>query len=131
MTGPEGFAIRQLVLSKGKVQSEAWFDERNQPVPMMEGDVYKVEYTYDKRGNVNRKKYYDQYDRPVTCTEGYSIVYMEYDELNRIIYEKFYGTAGFAIDLADGTVSRRYTYDLDGNVKVTRYGYQDKAIGVE
>ena len=104
-------------------------DENEQPVPAEEDTYYRVEYTYDKMGNINREKYYDQDGQPIRCKAGYAIVYREYDKYNRIVYEKYYDTDGFAIMLEDGAVSHRYEYDEKGNlIKDTRYDYGDHEV---
>lgn len=98
--GEEGFVTRVWIMNKDKVITESWFDADGQPMTI--GDTYcRVEYTYDKIGNINREKYYDAEGKPIRCLAGYAIVYREFDEYNRIVYEKFYDTDGFAIRLQD------------------------------
>ena len=94
------------------------------------GDTYfRVDYTYDKAGNINREKYYDAEGKAVRCLKGYSIVYREYDSYRRVIYEKFYDTDGFAIMLEDGAVSYRYVYNEDGElIRTTKYDYGDHEV---
>ena len=116
--GEDGFVTRVQTLSKEKVISVAWLDEN-----------YRVEYTYDKMGNINREKYYGADGNPVRCSKGYAIVYREFDVYNQVVYEKFYDTDGFAIMLEDGAVSYRYEYDDAGNViKKTKYDYYDHEV---
>ena len=126
--GEEGFVTRVRVMSKDKVIAESWFDADGQP--MTTGDTYyRVEYTYDNIGNVNREKYFDAEGKPVRCQAGYAIVYREFDEFNRVVYEKFFDTDGFAIMLEDGSVSRRYQYDDDGNlIQITKYDFGDHEV---
>ena len=58
-----------------------------------------------------------------------TIVYREFDDFNRVVYEKFYDTDGFAIMLADGAVSYRYTYDENGKLTETKkYDYGDHEV---
>ena len=98
-------------------------------MPIGNEPYYKVEYTYDKAGNVNREKYYDADGSPVRCSGGYSIVYREFDDFNRVAYEKFYDTDGFAVILEDDAVSYRYEYDEDGNmIRKTKYDYYDHEV---
>ena len=79
--------------------------------------------------NINLIKNYDAEGYPVRCRAGYSIVYREYDGMNRCVYEKFFDVDGFAIALEDGTVAYRYEYDQNGDlIKATRYYYFDKEI---
>ena len=85
-------------------------------------------YTYDK-GNINREKYYDLNGQPIRCKAGYAIVYREFDVYDRVVYEKYFDTDGFAIMLEDGAVSHRYEYDEDGNlIKTTKYDYGDHEV---
>ena len=127
--GEEGFVTRVRVMNKDKIVSERWYNENNNPMPLGEETYCRVDYTYDQKGNVNREKYYDAENQPVCCAAGYAIVYREYDALNRVSYEKFYGTDGFAIRLADGTVSYRFQYDDEGNLlKTTRYDFADHEL---
>ena len=73
----------------------------------------------------------DAEGQPVCCLAGYAIVYREYDAYNRVAYEKFYGTDGFAVMLEDGAVSYRYTYDDDGNLlQIMKYDFADHEVGV-
>ena len=127
--GEDGFVTRVQTLSKEKVISVAWLDENGEPMPL-QGETYsKVEYTYDKAGNINREKYYGADGNPVRCSKGYAIVYREFDVYNQVVYEKFYDTDGFAIMLEDGAVSYRYEYDDAGNViKKTKYDYYDHEV---
>ena len=125
----EGYVTRIRQMSKDKVISESWYDENGNPVSPG-GETYcRVDYTYDKAGNVNREKYYDAEGKPVRCLGGYAIVYREFDAYNRVVYEKFYDTDGFAIMTAEGVVSYRYTYDDDGRmIQRTAYDYFDHEI---
>ena len=128
VTGEEGFVTRLRVMSGNKTIAVTWRDENDNPVPYGDDTYYQVTYTYDK-GNINREKYYDQYGNPIRCKAGYAIVYREFDVLNRVVYEKFYDTDGFAIMLEDGAVSYRYQYDDDGKIiKITKYDYGDHEV---
>ena len=92
-------------------------------------NYYTVEFTYYQNGNVKTEKYYDQNGAPVLCKKGYSIVYREYDEFDRVVYEKFYGTDGFATILEDGAACYRYEYNNAGElVKTVKYDYWDKEV---
>ena len=127
--GEEGFVTRLRVISSGKTIAVTWRDENDQLVPFGDEPYYKVEYTYDKMGNINREKYYDADGQPVRCLMGYAIVYREFDAYNRVVYEKFYDTDGFAIMLEDGAVSYRYQYNEDGKmIKKTKYDYGDHEV---
>jgi len=127
--GEEGFVTRLREVNKGKTIAVTWLDENDQPVPYENDTYYRVEYTYDKAGNVNREKYYGEDGKPLRCNKGYAIVYREYDAFNRVIYEKFYDTDGFAIMLEDGAVSYRYEYDDKGAlIRKTKYDYGDHEV---
>ena len=117
------------LMSGKKTISVSWLDENEQPMPA-EGELYyRVDYTYDKMGNINREKYYDAEGNPVRCKRGYAIVYKEYDAYNRVVYEKFYDTDGFAIMLDDGAVSYRYQYNENGElIQTTKYDYGDHEV---
>ena len=96
---------RIRVMSKDLVIAESWQDKNGEAVPLGDETYYRVEYTYDKMGNINREKY------------------------NRVEYEKFYDTDGFAIMLPDGAVSYRYEYNDAGEViKKTKYDYGDHEV---
>ena len=120
---------RVRMMSKDKVISERWYNENNEPMSIG-GETYcRVDYTYDQKGNINREKYYDAENLPVCCLDGYAIVYREFDAYQRVTYEKFYGTDGFAVQLADGTVAYRYQYDDEVTfLKTTRYNFADHEI---
>ncbi len=127
--GEEGFVTRLRTMSGSKTISVSWLDENGNPMPFGDETYYRVIYTYDKNGLINREKYYDQDGQPVLCKAGYAIVYREFDKYNRVVYEKFYGTDGFATMLADGAVSYRYEYDDDGNlIRTTKYDYNDHEV---
>lgn len=127
--GEEGFVTRLRMVSGDKTISVSWRDENDQPVPYGDDTYYRVEYTYDKPGNVNREKYYGADDQPIQCRKGYAIVYREYDAYNRVVYEKFFDTDGFAIMLEDGAVSYRYRYDENGKIaEITKYDYGDHVV---
>ena len=127
--GELGFVTRVRVMSKDHVISERWYDENNELMTIGNETYCRVDYTYDQKGNINREKYYDKENLPVCCSAGYAIVYREFDGYNRVVYEKFYGTDGFAIKLADGTVAYRYQYDDNGVLlKKTRYDIADHEI---
>ena len=127
--GEEGFVTRLRVMSGKKIIAESWLDENDSAVPFGDDTYYRIEYTYDKMGNINREKYYDQNGQPIRNNEGYAIVYREYDAYNRVEYEKFYDTDGFAIMLPDGAVSYRYEYNDDGEViRKTKYDYGDHEV---
>ena len=129
VTGEGGFVTRLRTMSSGKTIAVRWRDENDQPVPFADDTYYQVEYTYDKAGNINREKYYDENGAPVLCAGGYAIVYREYDKHNRVAYEKFYGTDGFATMLEDGAVSYRYEYNENGDlIKTTKYDYGDHEV---
>ena len=126
--GEEGFVTRLRTMSQKKTVSVSWRDENDNPVPYGDEPYYQVVYTYDKN-NINREKYYDLNGQPVLCNDGYAIVYREFDKFNRVIYEKYFGTDGFATELADGAVSHRYEYDDDGNlIRTTKYDYADHEV---
>lgn len=127
--GELGFVTRIQEYSDKKVIAEYYLDASNNPVPA-KGDVYyRVEYTYDKLGNINREKYYNNENEPVLSVKGYSIVYREYDEYQHIVYEKFYGTDGFAIIMPDGSVSHRYKYNQKDEItEIKKYDYYDHEI---
>ena len=129
--GEDGFVTRIRQMSKGKVISESWYDELGNPMSPG-GETYcRVDYTYDKAGNVNREKYYDAEGNSICCLAGYAIVYREFDAYNRVVYEKFYDTDGFAIMIETGAVSYRYTYDDEGNmIQRTAYDYFDHEIQI-
>ena len=128
VVGEEGFVTRIREMSKDKVIAESWYDAEGEPMTI--GDTYyRIEYTYDKIGNINREKYYDNEGKPIRCLAGYAIVYREFDAFNRVVYEKYYDTDGFAIMLEDGAVSRRFQYDDDGNlILTTKYDYGDHEV---
>lgn len=128
VVGEEGFVTRIREMSKDKVIAESWYDAEGKPMTI--GDTYyRIEYTYDKIGNINREKYYDIEGKPIRCLAGYAIVYREFDAFNRVVYEKYYDTDGFAIMLEDGAVSRRFQYDDDGNlILTTKYDYGDHEV---
>ena len=94
-----------------------------------EGTYYYAEYTYDTKGNRSREKYYDADGELILCLKGYAIVYREFDAYNRMVYEKFYGTDGGTIQMADGAVAYRYEYDDDGElIRTTKYDWMDHEI---
>lgn len=126
--GEDGFATRVREMNKDKVIAESWYDIEGNSMTI--GDTYyRVEYTYDKIGNINREKYFDIEGKPIRCLAGYAIVYREFDAYNRIIYEKYYDTDGFAIMLEDGAVSRRFEYNDDGElIRTTKYDYGDHEV---
>ena len=127
--GEEGFVTRVRQMNKAKVISESWFDAAGNPMSIGDETYVRVDYTYDKAGNVNREKYFDAEGQPVRCRRGFAIVYREYDAMNRVIYEKFYDTDGFAIMLPEGAVSYRYAYDENGSLTDTiAYDYFDHEI---
>ena len=129
VTGEEGFVTRVRTMSGKKTIAESWLDADGNAVPRKDDLYYRVEYTYDKMGNVNREKYYDADGTPMRCAGGYAIVYREFDAYNRVIYEKFFDTDGFAIMLEDGAVSYRYEYGEDGTVlRKTKYDYSDHEV---
>ena len=109
--------------------SVSWLDAEENPMNLV-GETYcRVDYTYDKAGNINRERYYDAEGNPVRCAKGYAIVYREYDASNRVVYEKYFDVDGFAIALEGGVVSYRYTYDADGNMLTrTAFDYFDHEI---
>ena len=127
--GEDGYVTRLRVMSGNRTTSVAWLDEEGNGIPIGDDLYYRVEYTYDKAGNVNREKYYDQDGQPMLCRDGYAIVYREFDKFNRVVYEKYFGTDGFATTLEDGAVSRRFEYDDDGNlIRTTKYDYADHEV---
>ena len=129
MAGEEGFVTRVRTISDEKVISDRWFDAEGNPMSPNEDTYFRADYTYDKKGNINRVKYYDLEGYPVCCLAGYAIVYREFDAFNRVDYEKFFGTDGFAIRLPDGAVSYRYQYDDEGNIlKQSKYDFADHEI---
>ena len=128
-TGGEGFVTRERTVRQGKTISVRWFDGNGEAAAAAEDTYYRVDYTYDKAGNINREKYYDAEGNPVRCAAGYAIVYREYDAYNRVVYEKYYDTDGFAVMMADGAVSYRYEYDEDGElIRTTKYDYGDHVV---
>ena len=127
--GKEGFVTRLRTMSGKKVIAESWLDEDDNMIPIGDDQYFRVEFTYDKAGNVNREKYYDRNRQPMLCRDGYAIVYREFDQFNRVVYEKYFGTDGFATVLEDGAVSRRFRYDDDGNlVQTTKYDFVDHEV---
>lgn len=126
VVGELGFARRKQTLNKDKVISESWYDAEGNPSTRA-GSEYEdtyctVEYTYDKMGNINREKYYDENGDLIRCLKGYTMVYREYDAYNRVIYEKWYETE-------EGTISFRYEYNEYGELISTRkYDWLDHEI---
>ena len=129
VAGEEGFVTRIQTISDKKVVAESWQDSNDEPTTLNGDTYYRVEYTYDQIGNINREKYYDLEGKPIRCLAGYAIIYREYDMYNRVEYEKYFDIDGFAIMLEDGAVSRRFQYDDDGNlIKTTKYDYGDHEV---
>ena len=127
--GEEGFVTRLRVMNGKMTVSVSWLDENDIPVSFGDDTYYRIEYTYDKVGNINREKDYDADGKPVCCAKGYAIVYREYDAYNRVVYEKFYGTDASAIMLEDGSVCHRYEYDENGKlIRTTKYDYYDHEV---
>jgi hypothetical protein len=60
------------------------------------------------------EKYFDEKDNLTLCRKGYAMVHREYDSDKRIVCEKFFGTDGNPIELADGAACYRYTYNEAG-----------------
>ena len=80
-------------------------------------------------GNINREKYFGKDGQPIRNNAGYSIVYREYDAYNRVEYEKFFDTDGFAVMLPDGAVSYRYEYNEEGKmIRKRKYDYGDHEV---
>ena len=94
-----------------------------------DGTYFRVEFTYDKKDNINREKYYDAEGNLILCAKGYAMVYREYDAYNRVSYEKFYGTDGGTIAMEDGAVSYRYQYDDQGElILIQKFDWMDHEI---
>ena len=74
-------------MSKKKVISECWFDGQDRQTT--NGDIYcMVEYTYDKNGNINRERYFDQNGEPIRCLRGCAIVYREFNAARQVTYKR-------------------------------------------
>ena len=81
---------------------------------LLENGYAAIEREYDETGNITLEKYFDEKNNLILCKKGYAMVHREYDSDKRIICEKFFGTDGNPIELADGAVCYRYTYNEAG-----------------
>lgn len=107
MITSEGYAIvtRNFYRSggpeNGKVESEFYFDEKDNPVHLQTGQ-YGMHKEYDEYGREALLTYLDEDGNPIMITKGYATVRRTFFDNNQIFTEQYYDQYGDPCSLPEG-----------------------------
>ena len=79
----------------------------------------KYTASYDNRGNLIMKKYYDEKGKP--CLNGFFASVRKYNEVNLIVQKEYYDTKMSPINTEDGYSKVVYTYTDNYNSRTCKY----------
>ena len=94
-----GFGIRQIYDKLDRVKEAITIDTIGRPymLPNLQYAIRKLKY--DNFGNVIEESYYDEYDIPTHCAQGYHKVKMLYDDYQNRTGFGYFDTIGNAISI--------------------------------
>jgi hypothetical protein len=94
-----GFGIRQIYDKLDRIKEEITIDTIGRPymLPSLQYAIKKLKY--DNFGNVIEESYYDEYDIPTHCAQGYHKVKMLYDDYQNRTGFGYFDTIGNAISI--------------------------------
>lgn len=107
--------------SRGKLLSEAYFDENEKPLISRMDGYHKAVISYTSSGNEKEKCYYDIMNKPMLCPDGYFKEVYEYNDNQQAISLSYLGVNGKSIDCKDGYSKIELTYNKDGEMESRKY----------
>lgn len=78
--------------SRGKLLSEAYFDENEKPLISRMDGYHKAVISYTSSGNEKEKCYYDIMNKPMLCPDGYFKEVYEYNDNQQAISLSYLGS---------------------------------------
>ena len=84
------------------------------------GDIFKLEYVYDEKGDMVENAYRDMYNQRIEGNEGWSYVKSSYDQWHNLTNVRYYNRYGMAVKGPEGAECLEYRYE-DGNVTNVSY----------
>lgn len=115
--------IERTYWNKNHYTSEAWFDEKGEPIPLKDTYV-RIEREFDERGNVIHAVTYDGEGKKIARKAGYDEIRQEFNEKNKATRIEYY-LDGKPILLKEGYATLEREYDERGNKCLERYFGED------
>ena len=127
---PYGYAIiRKKYDSDGNELESAFFDAAEKPSLGRDSGVHKIVNSYDGRGKVIRKKYYDTDDEPVLHKDGNHGWEAQYDERGSQTSQTYFGLDEKPTLLASGFATMKSRYDARGKqTRMSLYGVKGERV---
>ena len=109
-------------LNKSVKLEQQFIGVKDRPVINKDLGYSHVVREADADGNITRISFFDQEDHPIMVKEGYASVEREFNEIQQMTKESYFGRTGQAILRPGvGYASVEYTYDRQGLVSGERY----------
>ena len=109
-------------LNKSVKLEQQFIGVKDQPVINKDVGYAHVKREADAEGNITRISFFDQQDHPITVKEGFASVEREFNDVQQMTKESYFGRTGQAIlKPGAGYASVEYTYDRQGLVSSERY----------
>ncbi|MEY2482286.1 MAG: hypothetical protein QOK24_814 [Verrucomicrobiota bacterium] len=126
----QGYAvIRKKYDSDGNELEVAYFKANDKPALTRDSGIHKVVQTYDGRGRMVRKKFYDDDGEPALHKEGYHGWHKEYDERGNEIAQNYFGVDEKPILLPEGFATMKSAYDARGQrTRMSLYGVKGERV---
>lgn len=112
-----GFVVKKSEYNNDnkEVKSVA-YDLKGNLINFNDVDYAQMIYKYDERGNCIETSYWDKYGKPAVDEQKTHIRIRNFDELNRVIYEKNLNMSGNPVSGTDVNPEGKVKYDRFGNM---------------
>ena len=122
--GPKGYSKIKYVRFDdenrwGLRKEETYYDENGNPTQY--GNIHKISYERDERGNIIQKSFWDANNKPVLNDLNVHLIKYTYDALDNETEESYYGISDEAIINGYGIGSIRYDYQNGKCISETRF----------
>lgn len=126
----QGYAIiKKKFDSDGNELEVAYFNSADKPALTVASGVHKVVQSYDGRGKVIRKKYYDADGEPGLHKEGNHGWEAQYDERGNQTSQTFFGVDEKPVLLPERFATMKSTYDARGQrTRMSLYGVKGEKV---
>ncbi|PZR73303.1 MAG: hypothetical protein DLM73_11085 [Chthoniobacterales bacterium] len=126
----EGYAvIKRKYDSDGNELEMAYFDAASKPTSGSESGVHKFVNSYDGRGKVVRKKYYDVEDKPALHKDGTHGWEAQYDDRGYQISITYFDLEEKPILTSTGFATMKSTWDARGKqTRMSLYGIHGERV---
>ncbi len=103
------------------------YDQGMDMAPDQRG-VYQTKFVYDKKGNLEKMMFLDQYGRLMAGIEGIAYQYQENDDQNRPTLISYHRVNGELVETPRGTAKVEFSYNEDGDRTMKRYNKNGELI---